>query len=38
MEVSGNGGVTAVMSERIFSSSPKIYPFTDWNVKLLNPD
>lgn len=38
MEGSGNGGVTVVLSAGICSSPPKVYPFTAWDVKLLNPD
>lgn len=38
MEGSGDGGVTAALSDGICSSSPKVYPFTAWDVKLLNPD
>ena len=30
--------MTPALPDGICSSSPKVYPFTAWDLKLLNPD
>lgn len=32
MEGSGDTSITALLSDVLFSPSPRIYPLTDWNV------